>query len=547
MANTPPQAARLTFLAGSRKGQTVPVPLGRSLRFGRDAVCEIVLSEDNASRVHAELVWEEGRLAIVDLGSKNGVFVNGVRQARAVLAGWDVVVLGSSVFRVEFGEAGAGEYVPATASERRWRRVPVVPESLPTVTDRNQYQKLFACLLEIQRILSEDREDIIETSLAALFTILPASRISLLCLNDAGELEQACTLTPAGPTDAYIGRSFATKVLQANHAILMENTSGLDAQDWGKTLEEQHVCSVLGAPVHDADGRAVAVLLCDNVEEPNALQEPHREISEFASRALEGVFRRQALRDLERKQLAAEQEFLAAQRVQMQVLNKDPRTLAGPVRWELHYEPALAVGGDFFDFHEDAEGVTWILADVCGKGISAALVVSMLKAFCKSLHPDRLSPRAFLAALNDLVTGEMPAGMFLTAVVLRVDRTGLLTCASASHPRGILVRAGPQGPTASLLSSHPGPLGLGTSDTMLASIREQEIRLAPGDRLCFCTDGIVDLGASASLDEAGLLAILERTAEQPLAQALRAVLDAARHARGADHPDDDITLLLAGL
>ena len=95
-------------------------------------------------------------------------------------------------------------------------------------------------------------------------------------------------------------------------AILMEDTATMRSEEWGSTIEEQHVRSILGVPVYE--NRAPrAVLLCDNLEEPSALNDQHVKLMEFASRALEGVFQRHSLRDLERKQLRTEMDFLVVE------------------------------------------------------------------------------------------------------------------------------------------------------------------------------------------------------------------------------------------
>src|SRR5690606_38643979 len=113
----------------------------------------------------------------------------------------------------------------------------------------------------------------------------------------------------------------------------------------------------------------------------------HVSVIEFAAQALGTVFQRQELRDLELRQAQADREFLAAKRVQGQIFTKKASAIAGFGAWSALYQPAFDLGGDFYDFHQDEAGLTWFVADVSGKGIPAALVVSMLKGFCKTLYP----------------------------------------------------------------------------------------------------------------------------------------------------------------
>lgn len=82
------------------EGTRFPIRLGETV-VGRSAYCTIVVSDGSVSREHASLRLVEGVLKVVDLGSRNGTFVNGLRLTDArVLKGGDVVVLGSAVMNI---------------------------------------------------------------------------------------------------------------------------------------------------------------------------------------------------------------------------------------------------------------------------------------------------------------------------------------------------------------------------------------------------------------------------------------------------------------
>lgn len=525
---------QLRFLTGPRKGQTCTLVEGTTYRFGRDAECEIQLEESKVSRNHAVLEWQKGEPNIEDLGSTNGVFVNGIRVRNQPLQMWDLIMIGRSELRVETAPDKASSTEGISPSD--------ISQAEPDGVDASEYNRLFACMLQIQKILNRDEDTIVYESLGSVFRVLPASRLSLLEVDENGELQQSYALTLRGPTEEYVGRSFARKVLEADEAKLMEDTSHLDKVDWGETIQEQRVRSILGVPVRN-DGKTVAVLLCDNQEQPNALSKRHLKVMEFVSLAMEGVFHRKIRRELESKQLRTEQHFLAAKRVQNQILNKDPDTISGNVRWKHHYQPALEVGGDFFDFHERPDGVSWLVADVSGKGISAALVVSMLKAFCKSLHARDLSPARFLRELSDAINGELPPSMFVTAVALRCTNDGLLSYASAGHPPGLFIR--PRKKSVSWLKTSPGVVGSGTSHSLLKDLSDQKLELEPGDRVCFYTDGVVDAGFQRdALDEDAFRNILASTIHMPLEEALRQTVREVQAHEREEELADDLTLIM---
>ena len=411
--------AAIRFISGGRTGGVVAVDPARTLRLGREPDCELRLDEPNVSRYHASLRLDGEALVVENLGSTNGIYVNGLRRERAELRLWDVVVVGGSAFRVEI-------LTPTPT-----------PPAAPELAHGASYRELLQCLLAMQRILGEDAERMVERSLETLFLALPATRLSLFTVGDDGDPVQGFTTTRSGALTAHMSHAFARKVLAAGRAILLSEQEA-PAGDWGQTLQEQHVRTILGVPVTLAD-KPVAVLLCDNLEQPGELDQRHVPILEFTGKALEHVFQRDELRRLETKQAATDREQVAAKRVQAQIFTKDPHAIVGPGTWTALYQPALDLGGDFYDFSADDAGLTWVVADVSGKGVPAALVVSMLKAFCKTLYPQRLAPERFLLALNALFTDELPTSMFFTAMVARAEGA-TLRWANVGHPPGILLR-----------------------------------------------------------------------------------------------------------
>ncbi len=144
------------------------------------------------------------------------------------------------------------------------------------------------------------------------------------------------------------------------------------------------------------------------------------------------------------------------------------------------------VGGDWYDYIPFDDGC-WglVLADVSGKGTAAALLMSATRGMLRSLATACGGPGEVLNRLNRLLVEDFPSGKFVTmiyAVLNPSERT--LTFASAGHLRPLLVNQ--EG--ARFLDSERGlPLGLG-----LGGFSETEVKLAPGSRLVFYSDGITE-------------------------------------------------------
>lgn len=508
---------RIQFITGALRGRILELVPGKSLRIGRDPSNDICLPENNISRNHALLVATPDGLRIENVGATNGIWINGRRKESEIIKAHDVVAIGASTFRVlEDASAETGE-------------------------GSGGYRTLMDCILAMQRILAGDGERLVERSLETLFLALPATRLSLFHVEADGTPKQGFTATRSGVASGQMSKAFASKVLAADQAILLDAGTEDSDSNWGATLEAQKVRSILGVPVRE-QGRTVAVILCDNLDQPGQLSRHHIKILEFAAQALGHVFTRSELRRLEDRQASNDREQLAARRIQRQILTKDPRTISGPGRWSVHYQPALDLGGDFFDFHESAGVLTWVVADVSGKGVPAALVVSMLKAFCKTLHPQRLDPWRFLLELHGLFRDELPPAMFFTALAARVEPDRITWC-DVGHPPGLVLHADGR---STQLPPTPGVLGMWPEGPLPKKAECIEVALEPGDRLCFYTDGLLE-----AQDREGRLFDLERieavlgaARQRDLAGSMTSLLNAMVAHTGREHQEDDVTLVL---
>lgn len=153
--------------------------------------------------------------------------------------------------------------------------------------------------------------------------------------------------------------------------------------------------------------------------------------------------------------------------------------------FETAWHPAGSVAGDWFDFIDlgkDRYGI--VLADVSGKGMPAAILMSATRAILRSVAKVSASPSETLALLNQALTEDFPSGKFVTMIYAVLDvRSREITVASAGHLRPLLING-----TCSFLDVDSGlPLGLGTS-----AYPERKISMKPGTRLLFYTDGITE-------------------------------------------------------
>jgi sigma-B regulation protein RsbU (phosphoserine phosphatase) len=196
----------------------------------------------------------------------------------------------------------------------------------------------------------------------------------------------------------------------------------------------------------------------------------------------------------EKKRL--EEELRIAHEIQMSLLPQGPLLMAGLSVTALCV-PAREVGGDYYDFLPlDDHRVGVLIADVSGKGTSAALYMAELKGLMLSLSEIHASPRELLIAANRIIANHLDARSFITMTYAVIDmRSRTMTYARAGHTPLIYVpgpgAAGGRG-QARILAPDGLVLGLKIDNGEMFEklLQEDTIPLRAGDLYLFFTDGI---------------------------------------------------------
>jgi serine phosphatase RsbU (regulator of sigma subunit)/anti-sigma regulatory factor (Ser/Thr protein kinase) len=180
-----------------------------------------------------------------------------------------------------------------------------------------------------------------------------------------------------------------------------------------------------------------------------------------------------------------EQELSVARLIQQTLL---PQSLPDLPGYEIaaHYQPARAVGGDFYDFlYFDDGTIGIIIGDVTDKGVPAALVMATTRTLLRAAAERLSSPSAVLQRVNELLHPDIPPRMFVTCLYALLNpATGRLRFANAGH--GLPYRRGAGGVTE--LRATGMPLGLLPDMTY----DETEVTLDPGDTVLLHSDGLVE-------------------------------------------------------
>jgi phosphoserine phosphatase RsbU/P len=235
-----------------------------------------------------------------------------------------------------------------------------------------------------------------------------------------------------------------------------------------------------------------------------------------------------------------DQELERAREIQESLLPKDIPQLAG-FEVSAAWHPARAVGGDYFDVLTIGNNRLAIcIADVVGKGVSAALLMASVQATVRAFARDSLSPAWVCDRVNSVLCGNIATDKFVTFFygVLDADTRTFQYC-NAGHPYPILASSG------SVRQLDQGGAVLGVFPTW--KYEDSTIELSPGDRLLLFTDGITEAAGSDG-QEFGLdnIAAFASTHRADSASALNSQLLAqVTDFCGAKFQDDATLLVIA--
>ena len=213
----------------------------------------------------------------------------------------------------------------------------------------------------------------------------------------------------------------------------------------------------------------------------------------------------------------------------------------GGIDLAVAWQPMEEVGGDCFDTLTFARSVGVSIADIAGKGLPAALLMSNLQAAVRAFAQADAAPSEVCASVNRLLCRNMASGRFATFCYARIDPDSRqVVYANAGHNPPLLIRG--DGSIATL-SRGGMVLGIFPDNTYEQAV----LAVAPGDRLVFYTDGITEARSPAG-EEYGdeRLATAALAARAQPVEAMKDALMTDVRAFTAGKFDDDATLIVAG-
>jgi serine phosphatase RsbU (regulator of sigma subunit)/HAMP domain-containing protein len=239
-----------------------------------------------------------------------------------------------------------------------------------------------------------------------------------------------------------------------------------------------------------------------------------------------------------------ESELRIAHDIQMSILPKTFPPFPAREEFDLYalIAPAREVGGDFYDFFRlDDDLLCFVIGDVSGKGVPAALFMAVTKTMIKSVAKDDVTPDAILSLVNQELAADNEACMFVTLFCGLFDmKTGEIRYANAGHNPPLVIK---KDETVEWL---PRSRSLVAGAMPGVQYQCDKLLLSPGDSLYLYTDGVTEAmnPAGELYSEERLEENLSSLAERDITDIIHEVTDSVhRFADGAPQ-SDDITMMM---
>ncbi len=247
---------------------------------------------------------------------------------------------------------------------------------------------------------------------------------------------------------------------------------------------------------------------------------------------------------LKERQAQIDNDLAMAKTIQLSVLPSTIEVFSNVHQLETasFMETAREVGGDFYDYYMIGDNLAvFIIADVSGKGIPAAMFMMRAKTVIKSLVEKKLPVNEIFNRANNQLCEGNDAGMFTTAWIGILDiSTGKMTFSNAGHNLPVILRADG---TREYIKCKSGFVLAGMEDIKYTL---EEIQFAPGDRLYLYTDGVTEATDTNNelYGEDRLLNLLASTDSMNAEQTLKAVKEDIDKFVGEAEQFDDISMLI---
>lgn len=521
---------------------------------GRNAEYELSIRHKTVSRNHAEIEVEEdsGKCYLTDLGSRNGTFINGQQLTgrRAIKIG-DEIMFGQTEFKLTDSDVrdSAGHEPNLTRMIDPDLQNSVfmsIDEALMPLRARAREKgEILSTMFDMAKmlVLPEPKEVMLEKSLELVSRIIPAERLAVLFVSDeTGEVFTGATLLPGGkdPGDFKLSRTIVNQIIHGKNSILIR-----DPHEDPRFADQQSIImselkSALAVPLFDV-GRVLGILYADSTSPLHQYTDEHlRILASFGNIIASRLLNYELLTERQQKQIL-DAELSRASAIQKNLLLSDPPETEG-YQICTFQEQSRSVGGDLYDIGRLPDGRTlFLLADVSGKGMGAALLMSNILASFRILYDssDFDLTHAVERVSSQLFRHSDPGDFATLFIGLLEPGKNIIRYINAGHNPPLLVRKNGE-------IEHLMDTGMVIGVLDIPSWKEKTATFNESDILFVFTDGITEAQHEDEEEQFGderLEKLIVENRDKLPDDIVRCLMDDINDFMGDAPRSDDITIL----
>jgi phosphoserine phosphatase RsbU/P len=461
---------------------------------GRRTDKDLVIADPRVSRDHALLISENGKFFVEDQASKHGTFVNGARVDRKQLERND---------RLEFGARDTiyAVFHPQHVTSNTARDFLSHLSEIQISSEDSDFGKL-KLFIDAARKLNTAGviDEILLTLLDVTLKLTGAERGYVFLKDNHGQLRLAAGRNSKGDLlldDTTISHSILDDALRSNSEFLLTDTSRSLDLTGRQSIVAYDLRTVICIPLRKlqvqtrsrgADevsptGEVLGALYVDSRFASRDISKVSGDILHVVATEAASLIENARLVEAEEESRRYQQELAIAASIQQGLMAVTIPEVPFAKLYPKNL-PCKDIGGDFYDAVNTDEGLAVVLADVAGKGVSAALLASTLQGMIYSQLTAGMQLTEIVTSANRFLTSKRIGEKYATVIIARLRNDGELEYVNCGHVPPLLICSN------EVVRPTHGNLPVG----LLADINYESdhYSLHPGDRLVLVTDGVTE-------------------------------------------------------
>ncbi len=514
--------------------------------IGRSGDNDLQTNDASVSRFHAEIIQEGSHYKLIDKQSKCGTFVNGQRVETHILHHKDRILLGNDTQILFLTHEDVTRESGPFRTETPSMIMSVAGSDLKNVSH----------LLEVARLLSGTAplHEILDMVLDAAIEITRAERGFLVLRDTTGEPQvqrgRDKTKQSVATESFQISTTVLKQVMESGEKVFLTDVQGPNKVALSESMLNLELRTIICLPLKQfgildslvnvhADQKVIGALYLDGKKATESFSKISQGILDSLTTDATAVIENARLLRESREKERLELELATAQEIQATLL---PRIKGSYGYFEAYAQniPSRHISGDCYDLIKIPDGrYASMIADVSGKGVSAAILCSMVQGllFAEAMkHP---SPADCLNSVNSYLCQRSASNKFVTLFYATLAPSGEFQFVNAGHNPPYLIH--PDGSVEELFSG-----GLIVGAFPFATYTHNTIYLHPGDTVCLFTDGVTEARDAKGnfLGEEEFKELLVAHRHKPVDEMVETVFQRIADYSAGEPQSDDISVFI---